>query len=167
MGVLLGVTTTAQALTTESSSGRPGWGEYYKVGGSTVPFATSSLLVPGPTVHRSPASSKTQKFVITRYLYKRIPSNPGEGLNPWTLEASYTSSAYVKRGRKLTFRDWTVPAQAYVSYHVKYGSAIYVGGTWLASALVDYNLTDDYQCLTDNCFTGNTTAGTAFITFTY
>jgi hypothetical protein len=165
--ILFGLDSDAQALRNYKLSGKPGRATYYQVGGWTVPFANHSLQLPGPTVYRSKASRKTQKVYVKRYLLKRIPSSPGEGPNPWRVEATRSTYGYISPRRKRTFKPWNLAAQAYVSYHAIYRVTYYAqAGRRLGRAYVDYNSTGDYHCNTDNCYT-LIAVDRAAITFTY
>jgi hypothetical protein len=166
-GAFAGLTGNAHAVSNVSTSGKPGSGTYYKAGGWTVPFAQHTLRIEGPTIRRSRASRATQRVYVTRYLYKRIPSTPGEGLNPWRLELKRTTRARIRRGYKRTFGDWDLNAQSYVSYHVRYKVSYYtVRGKFLGRAVVAYDRADDYHCYTGNC-ASIYARGLGAMTFTY
>jgi hypothetical protein len=156
--LIAGMGSLAEATSPVRTRGAPGKVDLYVVQGWWTDHG-STLRVNGPKVHRTTGGRSrwrrargTQRICVSYDVYKF------EGAYyevPWRHYAGERRCGSAQPGYLLPFQDIDFAVTGYNSYSVNVGVSWRRSrdGKFIGSRLWDYDLTADYQCMTQKCDT--------------
>ena len=155
----------ADAVVRKVAYGKPGAVETPPVEGSSLSGAKPKITFPAHTLKRSPSARRDRQRICAQFQILSPAAPPATG---WVVaNSSRMSCAWIPAGGYASADPYTWDQAAIdTHYHARYVV------TWstkkkkkLAAATYDFNLPDDYKCVSTHCFHGQGTDNVPFIWF--